>query len=339
MSANDSAPHQASSRKTVLLAACVIAVLVVATLLYWHYSDLRPSTDDAYIHAEVLSVAPQVAGQVLSVHVDDFQHVNRGDLLLRIDPQAYTLALKQAQAAYQLALQQHQMEDSQVAVAVAAVEAARAQLTEAQLEYDRQIELVRRNLAAAQTGDTFKNQLAQAQSKLDESRASLQSAISSRGADGLDAAVVQQAAARLGQAELDLSYTELTAPFDGFLGEVTTQQNAVVGVGQQLFPLVKDGSYWVQANYKETDMARLQEGQPARVEVDMYPGYEWQGRVDKISPASGNAFSLLPPENATGNWVKIKQRFPVKIRLEPNDDAPPLRIGASAIVTVDTTQK
>lgn len=329
-------PQKKSTIKQYVVLFIVIAIFAAAITYYWHYSEQHPSTDDAYVHAEILSVAPQISGPILEIHVDDFQHVNKGDLLIKIDPQPYQLAVQQAQAAYQLAVQQNKAQDSEVSAGVAAVEAAREQLKEAQIEYDRQIKLVKQKLAPAQTGDTYKNQLAQAQANLERSRADLQQAISSRGGSGKDSAVVQQAAAQLGQAELNLSYTEITAPFDGILGDVTVQEHSVVGVGQQLFPLVRDNSYWIQANYKETDLTRLKEGQKATISVDMHPDYQWTGHVAKLSPASGNSFSLLPTENATGNWVKIKQRFPVKIKIDNKDDAPALRVGASAVVTINT---
>jgi membrane fusion protein (multidrug efflux system) len=324
--------------KKWLLGLLLLGAAIAGLTYYWYQSSLHPSTEDAYIHAEILSVSPQITGPVLEVHVDDFVHVNKGDLLLSIDPQSYLLALKQAQASYQLAIQKHNAEDSQVAKAVAGVESARMQLKEAQIEYKRQIILVNKKLAAAQTGDTYKNNLAQAQATLEQSRASLQEATQSRGEVGLETALVQQAAAQLGQAELNLSYTEISAPFDGILGAIEIQKNSSVKAGQLLFPLVKDGSYWLQANYKETALARLKEGQPATISIDMHPDYQWVGQVEKISPASGNAFSLLPSENATGNWVKIKQRFPVKIRIISTADSPALRVGASAVVSIDTTQ-
>ncbi|EII3053706.1 HlyD family secretion protein [Vibrio vulnificus] len=319
--------------KTLFLAACAIAS--GAMYLSWQYSDSHPSTEDAYVRAKILSVAPQVQGQVVTVEAKDFQAVNKGDLLLKIDARPYLLAVKQAKAAYQLAVQQHDVADKQVTEAVAGLDAARSNLTEAQLEYKRIDSLVTRKLASAQDLDTAKNKLANAQASLEQARASVEKAIANRGEEGAEAAVVQQAAAQLAQAELNLSYTDITSPVDGIAGEINTHVGSVVSVGQTLFPVIIKDSYWVRANFKETDLTHIKPGMEAEVVIDMYPDRVWKATVEELSPASGTSFSLMPPENATGNWVKIKQRFPVRLALNVPKDAPQLRVGASTEVTVD----
>ncbi|EHI9299897.1 HlyD family secretion protein [Vibrio vulnificus] len=319
--------------KTLFLAACAIAS--GAMYLSWQYSDSHPSTEDAYVRAKILSVAPQVQGQVVTVEAKDFQAVNKGDLLLKIDARPYLLAVKQAKAAYQLAVQQHDVADKQVTEAVAGLDAARSNLTEAQLEYKRIDSLVARKLASAQDLDSAKNKLANAQASLEQARASVEKAIANRGEEGAEAAVVQQAAAQLAQAELNLSYTDITSPVDGIAGEINTHVGSVVSVGQTLFPVIIKDSYWVRANFKETDLTHIKAGMEAEVVIDMYPDRVWKATVEELSPASGTSFSLMPPENATGNWVKIKQRFPVRLALNVPKDAPQLRVGASTEVTVD----
>ncbi|EPF9306163.1 HlyD family secretion protein [Vibrio vulnificus] len=319
--------------KTLFLAACAIAS--GAMYLSWQYSDSHPSTEDAYVRAKILSVAPQVQGQVVTVEAKDFQAVNKGDLLLKIDARPYLLAVKQAKAAYQLAVQQHDVADKQVTEAVAGLDAARSNLTEAQLEYKRIDSLVARKLASAQDLDTAKNKLANAQASLEQARALVEKAIANRGEEGAEAAVVQQAAAQLAQAELNLSYTDITSPVDGIAGEINTHVGSVVSVGQTLFPVIIKDSYWVRANFKETDLTHIKPGMEAEVVIDMYPDRVWKATVEELSPASGTSFSLMPPENATGNWVKIKQRFPVRLALNVPKDAPQLRVGASTEVTVD----
>ncbi|ENY3835522.1 HlyD family secretion protein [Vibrio vulnificus] len=319
--------------KTLFLAACAIASGVM--YLSWQYSDSHPSTEDAYVRAKILSVAPQVQGQVVTVEAKDFQAVNKGDLLLKIDARPYLLAVKQAKAAYQLAVQQHDVADKQVTEAVAGLDAARSNLTEAQLEYKRIDSLVARKLASAQDLDSAKNKLANAQASLEQARASVEKAIANRGEEGAEAAVVQQAAAQLAQAELNLSYTDITSPVDGIAGEINTHVGSVVSVGQTLFPVIIKDSYWVRANFKETDLPHIKPGMEAEVVIDMYPDRVWKATVEELSPASGTSFSLMPPENATGNWVKIKQRFPVRLALNVPKDAPQLRVGASTEVTVD----
>ena len=323
------------SKMTKILFLLVCAIAFGAMYWSWQYSDGHPSTEDAYVRAKILSVAPQVQGQVISVEAKDFQVVNKGDLLLKIDSRPYLLAVKQAKAAYQLAVQQHDVADKQVTEAVAGLDAARSNLTEAQVEYKRTDSLVKRKLASDQDLDTAKNKLANAQAGLEQARATVEKAIANRGEEGAEAAVVQQAAAQLAQAELNLSYTDITSPVDGIAGEINTHTGSVVSIGQTLFPVIIKDSYWVRANFKETDLTHIKAGMHAEVVIDMYPDVVWDAKVEELSPASGTSFSLMPPENATGNWVKIKQRFPVRLTLEVPEGAPQLRVGASSEVTVD----
>lgn len=335
MSDNSDPKKSSRSSLTKILFLLVCAAVFGALYWSWIYADSHPSTEDAYVRAKILSVAPQVQGQVVSVEVADFQRINKGDLLLRIDQRPYLLAVKQAKAAYQLAVQQHDVADKQVTEAVAGLDAARANLSEAQIEYKRTDSLVTRKLASPQDLDTAKNKLANAQASLEQARANVEKAIANRGEQGLEAAIVQQAAAQLAQAELNLSYTDITSPVDGLSGEVSAHVGTVVSVGQTLFPVIIDNSYWVRANFKETDLTHLKPGQKAEIKIDMYPDLVWNATIESLSPASGTSFSLMPPENATGNWVKIKQRFPVRLKLEVPENSPQLRVGASVEVTVD----
>ncbi|EGQ9216103.1 HlyD family secretion protein [Vibrio alginolyticus] len=333
---DDIAKHSSARSKLVKTLFFTLCVIAFSAMYWsWQYSDSHPSTEDAYVRAKILSVAPQVKGQVVSADVKDFQSVNKGDLLLKIDSRPYLLAVKQAKAAYQLAVQQHDVADKQVTEAVAGLDAARSNLIEAQVEYKRTDSLVKRKLASNQDLDTAKNKLANAQASLEQARATVEKAIANRGEEGAEAAVVQQAGAQLAQAELNLSYTDITSPVDGIAGEINTHVGSVVSVGQTLFPVILKDSYWVRANFKETDLTHIKPGMHADVVIDMYPDVVWKATVEQLSPASGTSFSLMPPENATGNWVKIKQRFPVRLALEIPADAPQLRVGASSEVTID----
>ncbi|GAM57969.1 membrane fusion protein [Vibrio ishigakensis] len=320
------------------LAAVVVLGVVGALAYYWHYSDLHPSTENAYVHGKVVSVAPLVNGRVTKISVDDYQFVHMGDHLITIDPTPYQLAVKEAQAAYSAALQTNKSQESGVNAAIATLNEAKANLENAQKNYRRTQKLLEQKLVPIKQGDTDRTTLADAQAHLHAAQANLQQAIDAQGGKGEESIMVQQAAAKLAQAELNLSYTEISAPFDGYVGDIKLHLGTFAATGQPLFPLVKQYSQWVQANFKESQMPRLREGQSVEIKVDMYPDVVWHGKLAKISPASGTAFSLLPPENATGNWVKIGQRFPIKIEI--TDDLaskPQLRIGASTEVTVDTT--
>ncbi|GEM77986.1 HlyD family secretion protein [Vibrio superstes] len=320
------------------IAAVILLAVCGGMAYYWHYSNLHPSTDNAYVHGKTVSIAPLVQGRITQVSVDDFQFVNMGDHLISVDSQPYQIAVKEAQAAYQAALQQNKSQESGVNAAIAQLNEAKANLLNAQKTYKRTQVLVDKKLVPIQQADTDRTDLADAQARLHAAQASLQQAIDAQGGKGDKSAAVQQAAARLAKAELDLSYTEISAPFDGYVGDVKIHLGTFVATGQPLFPVVKQYGQWVQANFKESQMPRLSEGQPVSIKVDMYPDAVWHGKLAKISPASGTSFSLLPPENATGNWVKIGQRFPVKIVITDDLASKPiLRIGSSTQVTVDTT--
>jgi membrane fusion protein (multidrug efflux system) len=157
-------------------------------------------------------------------------------------------------------------------------------------------------------------------------------------AEGAQASTqIQTARLKLAQAQLDLSHSVITAPADGILGEVSIQPGDYIMTGEDLFPMVDSSSVWVAANFKETDLERIHPGQPVSIDLDMYPKQSYRGEVESVSPASGAAFSLIPAQNATGNWVKVTQRFPVRIKVMDKDHTLPLRLGSSASVTIDTT--
>lgn len=337
--AADTGPARPTRRRWPRRIVILVLLLAVAGggYEYWQYRDLHPQTSDAYINAHVVRIGVQVAGRVRQVLVSDHQHVEKGQALLEIEPKPFEIALEQAQAQLDLAKQ-----DS--AAAAAAVEAARAEvtrretlLTDVATSTARTLTLVKKGTLPKANGDDARAALHEAQANLAASKADLQRALSQRGTPGLHNARVRAAAANVAQAKLDLSYTKVVAPTDGIVGEIAVRPGAMVAPGQALFPLVEDNSYWVDANYKETDLARIAVGQPATIAVDIYPDQTFRGTVVSLSPASGAAFSLLPPENATGNWVKVTQRFPVKLRIVDPDPLHPLRIGASCAVTIDTT--
>lgn len=315
----------------------VLAVLVAAaTGWYLWQRSYYPATDDAYLNANVIRIAAQVGGPVSRVAVSDQQAVNAGDLLFVIDPAPYTLAVQQAEA--QLA-----QTGSDLSAASAAVQRAREQVTEAQTAYDEAVQDARRVLALAKNGAVSKADSDHATARRDSTRAALKSAqsalqeaIDRRGKTGNSNARTRVAEAQLAQARLDLAHTEVRAPVAGIVSDFDLRPGSNVTAGETLFALVDTGEWWVDANFKETDLHRIRPGQPVVVTLDMYPGATLHGAVQSVSPASGAAFSLLPPENATGNWVKVTQRFPVRIRLPDPDPALALRVGASSSVSIDT---
>lgn len=325
------------TRRIVVLAALLIAAL--GGYEYWHYRDLHPTTNDAYLMADVLRVAPQIAGRVLRVPSHTNQHVEKGQLLLEIDPEPFRIALEQADAQLDLARQDAAAADSAVATARADVAQRAALLKGVAASAARTQALVKKGTLPKARGDDAQAALNAAQAALAASKADLQRALNQQGSPGSRNARIRAAAATVAKAQLDLSYTKIVAPAPGILGKVRIRPGAMVEVGQALFPLVEDNSFWIDANYKETDLERIKVGQPASITVDIYPDKTFHGKVVSLSPASGAAFSLLPPENATGNWVKVTQRIPVRLDIRDPDPSHPLRIGASCVVTIDTTSR
>ncbi len=329
---------QAGSKiaRNLLVLALLAALLATAGYFYIKHQEQYPSTEDAYVHANVLYVAPQISGEVIRVNVENYQHVNAGDLLVEINPAPYQAAYEQAKAAYEVATQENKATDDAILAASANVNSTVAQLTDVQLNYRRTMDLVSKGLLPQQQGDDIKAQLAAAQTAVEAARAKMSQLITQQGAKGDEAPQVKQAAAALSKATLDLSYTHISAPHSGNLGKVSVRPGSVVAPGTAMVPLVEDKTFWVEANYKENAVGKLKPGMKADIVLDMYPHVTYEGQVIAISPASGSSFSLLPPENATGNWVKVPQRFPVSISIQTVAGEPALRVGASAEVTVDT---
>ena len=329
---------QAGSKvaRNLLILVLLAALLATAGYFYIKHQQEYPSTEDAYVHANVLYVAPQISGEIIKVNVENYQHVNAGDLLVEINPAPYQAAYEQAKAAYEIATQENRATDDAILAASASVNSAVAQLTDVQMNYHRTMDLVSKGLLPQQQGDDVKAQLAAAQTAVEAARAKMSQLITQQGAKGNEAPQVKQAAAALSKATLDLSYTHISAPHAGNLGKVSVRPGSVVAPGTAMMPLVEDHTFWVEANYKESAVGKLQPGMKTAIVLDMYPDVTYEGQVIAISPASGSSFSLLPPENASGNWVKVPQRFPVSISIQRLASEPPLRVGASAEVTVDT---
>jgi len=304
---------------------------------YQRYGARHPSTDDAYVSADVVRVAPRVTGRLIEVPVVDQQRVVRGDLLFAIDPASFRLAVEQAEAG--LARARREVAELEAAVSSAAAEVHHREvlLANARAKAQRARRLVRKDFVAQQSLDDSEADYQSAQANLRVAQASLEEARRTLGAAGDDNDRVVAAKAALERARLDLSNTRVAAPCNGQIGELSVHPGSVVRADSELFVVVCSDHYWVEANYKETQLERLRPGQPADITLDMYPGQHFRGRVQSISAAAGAAFSLLPPQNATGNWVKVTQRVPVRVRIVDSDPALPLRVGTSAQVRVDTT--
>ncbi|HEX5122495.1 MAG TPA: HlyD family secretion protein [Rhodanobacteraceae bacterium] len=298
------------------------------------------STDNAYVQADRVTIAPQVSGRVVEVDVRENQAVRKGDVLFRIDAEPLEIAAARMQAQVESVKSLLDAARSGYHSAEADIRSSAADLKYKDQQFKRMQELRGRGLVAQQALDDAANNLAAARAKQDSNNAALSKAQNLLG--GLPQTPDEQLAgyklalAQLAQAKLDLEHATVRAPMDGVIGKTTLQPGDFLTMGQSAMPLVAN-TLWVDANYKETDLTHVAIGQNATIEVDTFPGKKWQARVASISPASGAEFSVLPAQNATGNWVKIVQRIPVRIAIEePNHDGMILRAGMSAVVEIDT---
>ena len=317
-------------------------VLVIGGWLYLT-SGRYASTDNAYVQADRVTVAPQIGGRVVEVAVRENQPVKQGDVLFRIDPAPLEIAVARMQAQVDSVKSLLDAARNGYASAQADVRSSAADLKYKQQQFERMKELRGRGLIAQQALDTAANDLAAARAKQDANNAAVAKAQNMLG--GLPSTPDEQLAgyrlalAQLAQARLDLEHATVRAPMDGTVGKTALQPGDFLATGQAAMPLVAN-TLWVEANFKETDLTHVAVGQPAEIEVDTYPGTKWKARVASISPASGAEFSVLPAQNATGNWVKIVQRIPVRLSIEnPQSDGMILRAGMSTVVAIDTGRR
>ncbi|WP_207260493.1 HlyD family secretion protein [Desulfovibrio sp. Huiquan2017] len=370
------ARRRLKSRKMLFflgLAAIVLAVVLGYPLYLGIMS--HESTDDAFVEAHVVSMSPRVAGHVARVPVHDNQWVEKGELLVQVDPRTFEVALDIARARLQSAKAAMEEAEAEVAAArslmaqrAAALSSNRAAMAQARAgvqeytaghdrdenDFKRMDEMVEAGAVSRQEYDHARAQAAVSRAKLQSAKKNIdtqsaqirQAQASAQAAgDGLrqaQAAVEQrqaearEAEAQVRQAELDLSYTRITAPCAGFVTKKSVEPGAYVQVGQKLLSVVSR-DVWVVANFKETQISGMRPGQPVDIEVDAYPGVDIKGHVDSIQRGTGSRFTLLPPENATGNFIKVVQRVPVKIVLDrPNgEDGRLLAPGMSVIPRVN----
>ncbi len=313
------------------LTAMAALALLLGWFAYQRYYDASRSTENAYIEADVVNVASQVAGRVIRVYVQENQFVKKGDALFDVDPEPYKIALSHAQADLAQALQNARRDRSEIELARAQIEQSESDLANAKSIAARDRRLVARHFLSQQALDDADTRVKSLQAAVDEAHARLKSAhsapekITERGD-------VMKAEAAISQANLDIEHTHVLAAQDGQISNLTLVAGSMVDIGAPLFALIEKNSFHVDANFKETELPGIRPSQQVDIEFDMYPGQHFKGTVESLGGSTGTAFSLLPPQNATGNWVKITQRVPVRIRLSPTDRA--LRIGATATVTV-----
>jgi membrane fusion protein (multidrug efflux system) len=344
-------PQRKSGRGRLVLGVIVLAALAGGAYYgheWWVNGRFMVSTDDAYIGGDINYVAPKVGGYVKTVNVKANDYVKAGDPLVTLDDGDYRIALEQAKA--QLATQQLAVKsiDAQRLVAVATkaqadakLRASQAALHGAQLAQDRASKLQSKDFASASSLDSANVALEQAQADVGASNASIESAVANIAA--IDAQHAQSESSikslqlAIDKAERDEGFTVLRAPFDGIVGNLSVQEGDLVTAGMRLAAVVPSDALYIDANFKETQIASIEPGQTVHIHVDALGDKDIEGKVLSISPASGAVFSLLPAENATGNFTKITQRLPVRISI-PKDalETHRLMAGLSVVVDVDT---
>ncbi len=338
----DAAP--ASKPKSRFWRRLLIVSLPIALALgggwVWLTGGRFATTDNAYIHQPIVQVTPEVQGRIASVEAVENKRVEAGAPLFRIDPEPLQIALDQAEAA--LAASRLSVDQLRAARSTAEVKLKSAQAISEVLqgEFERQRSLADRGVASSAALDDVEMRARAAEGDVALARAGVAAAIAALGGDPDvatdDVPAVRLALARRAEAARALAHVTVTAPVAGVVSQIDSLNvGQFVQPGMQVASLVQSDQTWVEANFKETQLGKLQSGQPVTIEVDAYPGIELDGEVESIGSATGSQFSLIPAQNATGNWVKVVQRVPVRISVQ-SDGEHPLRDGMSVAVSVDT---
>ncbi|MBD8636753.1 HlyD family secretion protein [Stenotrophomonas sp. CFBP 13725] len=348
----DGAPKYLTPSNRAVILAVVIALIGIGLILrawqLWPFTTAIATTDNAYVRGQVTVLAPQVNGYITEVLVKDFQHVKQGEVLLRIDDRIYHQRVAQAEAALDSAKaalansdQSQAQNRAQIASAKATLSAGQSELQRSRAELARYEQLAAQRLVALNDRDKFRTSQASAQAGVQQSQAQIQIAeetlVSTRVArKGLEAQV-ESAEAALELARIDLANTVIHAPRDGQVSEASARAGQYVAAGSQLLFLVPD-TLWVVANFKEGQTWPMRIGQPATFAVDAFQGEVLRGHIEEIAPATGSEFSVLRPDNASGNFTKVVQRLPVRIAIDADQPlAVRLRPGMSVIAKVDTS--
>lgn len=335
------APEAPKPRRRLALMLALPALLLVGAGGWWLTGGRYETTANAYFHQSVASISSDLGGRVTEVAISDGQPVKEGDLLFRVDPEPYRLALDRAEAA--VASARLQVEQLKVAYAQAVAQQALAadEADYQQGELERQSVLSEKGVAATNALDDAQYVARRAAEQLAVARQTTASALAALGGDAEiavdDHPAVLAALAARDAASYDLARTEVHAPVDGIVYQASSfKAGQVVGAGTTLFSLVETADSWIDANFKETQLAGIEPGQTAEVTFDTRPGQSYEAVVESLGAGTGSEFSLLPAQNATGNWVKVTQRVPVRLRLAEGSDVQGLASGLSAEVSVDT---
>ena len=339
---SDATPKSGVNKKTKALVILLTIIIVGGWfgLNMFITSKTHIETDNAFIEARIVPVSSKVSGTVARVLVNDNQFVKRGELLVEIDGRDYQLRIAQAAAGVGMAENETGGEQMKMEGARAAVQSARARFDQAVLDLNRAEKLYARDVLPKEQLDRLTSAKRVSEAQLKEAEEAFKRFQAEAGLAAIKAgnkARIMQRKAQLDEAELQLSYTKIYAPRDGYITRKSIEPGVNIQAGQPLMALVPLQDAWITANYKERQITWMKPGQKVEFSVDAYPGRSFSGTVDSIMAGTGAAFSLLPPENATGNYVKVVQRVPVKITIDKNSDPERLlRVGMSVIPVVKT---
>jgi membrane fusion protein (multidrug efflux system) len=327
-----------------------VALVAIAALAFWLMGGRYVTTDDSYVQAAKLMVSTDVSGLVQDVDVREGQHVKKGQVLFRLDPKPFRIALANTKAQLaQMGLTVKSMQEDYRRM-LSDVDAQRAQVDLAQRNYARYAGLLKANAIAAATYDQARLTLATAQQQLQALQRAAQTQLAKLGGSAnlpVEAnPQYQQVQAQVREAQRQLEHTVVRAPFDGVVTEVDSLQPGTLVISAMsaftttsAVGLVSNKDVWVEAQMKETDLTHVHNYSPVTFTIDTYPGIKCTGHVDAISQGTGSAFSVLPAENASGNWVKVVQRIPVRVKIDNCPGNPALRAGLSVDVSIDTGKR
>ena len=330
--------------KRNLLRPLLFALLPVALVIggYEYVTGGKVmSTDNAYVAARSLGVSTDVSGTVAAVEVHDNQHVEKGQVLFRLKSASFRVALEGAEAMLGTVRNQVLTLQASYKQSLSQIAQAKADLPFYETSYKRQQELLSAAYASKAAYDAAEHELTATRQRVSVAEAQAQSMLAQLGGDADQPLEMNpfylQAKSAVDNARRDLDDTIVRAPFSGIVTNVDALQvGGYLKAAQAGFSLISDRDIWIEASPKETELTYVKPGEPATVTVDTYPDVAWHGTVQSISPASGSSFSLLPAQNTTGNWVKVVQRIPMRVQLELDPAKPPLRVGMSAVVDVET---
>ena len=342
--ANDSglaAKDPAKRSRALLIVAAIFVLAGITWLLLWIFVfSTREKTDNAYVGGNQVALSSQVPGTVVAILTDDTQHVTAGQVLVKLDPTDADVKLRQASSTLAQAVRQVRQQNESVSAADATVASREVDLRKAQADLKRHLPLVAAQAESPETVQHMRDSVAQAQAALNAANAQAQSARAAvEGTDIANNPNVMQARANFRAAWIAAQRNTIVAPVSGYVAQRSVQLGASITPGQQLMTIVPLHDLWVDANFKENQLRHLRIGQPVKISTDLYGGSaEYHGKVIGLGAGTGSVFSLLPAQNATGNWIKVVQRVPVRIALDNKElDQHPLRVGLSADVTVDIT--